>query len=167
MGRSGPLPAPDFRALFEAAPGAYLAVSADLTIAAVSDAYVRATKIERATLVGRNVVEVFPEKAFLASDEHLRQAQELAAVGRLAGSLAHDFNNLLTGILGYSELLLHELPEGKSSWTTVREILRAARRAADLTRELLAVSRQQTLAPPPASPASRREDRDVLDAGAQ
>ncbi|HTS03399.1 MAG TPA: ATP-binding protein, partial [Thermoanaerobaculia bacterium] len=66
----------------------------------------------------------------------------MEAVGQLAGGIAHDFNNLLTAILGYAQLL-SERPLGEAALAEVAEIVRAAERAASLTRQLLAFSRQQ------------------------
>jgi nitrogen-specific signal transduction histidine kinase len=71
-----------------------------------------------------------------------RQASRMEAVGQLAGGIAHDFNNLLTAILGYAQLL-SERPLGEAALAEVAEIDRAAERAASLTRQLLAFSRQQ------------------------
>ncbi|HEV2290311.1 MAG TPA: PAS domain S-box protein [Gemmatimonadales bacterium] len=80
-------------------------------------------------------------------EAQLRQAQRMESVGRLSGGIAHDFNNLLTAILGSAELLRSTLPEGSPELEEVNEIEKASRRAADLTRQLLAFSRQQMLAP--------------------
>jgi CheY-like chemotaxis protein len=71
----------------------------------------------------------------------------MEAAGRLAGGIAHDFNNLLTAILGTAEILLSHLPPGDGFRDDVEEIKRAATRAANLTRQLLAFSRRQVLQP--------------------
>jgi two-component system, cell cycle sensor histidine kinase and response regulator CckA len=80
-------------------------------------------------------------------EEQFRQAQKMEAVGRLSGGIAHDFNNILGVIIGYGEILEERLETGNSLRPCADEILQAGRRAATLTRQLLAFSRQQVLAP--------------------
>ncbi len=82
------------------------------------------------------------EAALAVSEQQLRHAQKLEAMGRLAGGISHDFNNLLSVILSYSEMLIEDLPPGRVL-DDMREILEAARRAGELTKQLLVFSRQQ------------------------
>jgi PAS domain S-box-containing protein len=89
------------------------------------------------------------EEALRQRDEQLRQAQKMEAVGRMAGGIAHDFSNVLTVITGASERLRDALEVDTPQRRDVDTILKNCARAASLTRQLLAFSRQQTLAPRP------------------
>jgi two-component system cell cycle sensor histidine kinase/response regulator CckA len=90
-----------------------------------------------------------------ASEVQLRHAQKMEAVGRLAGGIAHDFNNLLLAIRGYGELALKGMASGEDTASAdVEEMLGAAHKAAELTKQLLALSRKQVMNP------------EVLDLGA-
>jgi len=93
--------------------------------------------------VGLQAVDV---TAALAIEEQLREAQKMEAVGRLAGGVAHDFNNSLTAIGGFASLIASTTQEVETR-ESAATILQASRRAADLTRELLAYSRRSLLKP--------------------
>jgi len=87
------------------------------------------------------IVEDITERRVL--EEQLRQAQKMEAVGQLAGGVAHDFNNLLTAVLASNELLAASLPAGAPAREDAEAVRSAAKRGADLARQLLAFSRQQ------------------------
>ena len=110
-----------------------------------------ALSIDNARLLKSAVHELaereLAEQALRKAEEQLRHAQKMEAVGRLAGSVAHDFNNQLSVILGYSISALEELKEQDPIREEISEIVRAGERASDLTRQLLAFSRQQVLTP--------------------
>ena len=80
-------------------------------------------------------------------ENQLRQAQKMEAVGRLAGGVAHDFNNMLSVILGNSEMALEQMDLDQPLKANLQEIKKAALRSADITRQLLAYARKQTIAP--------------------
>jgi two-component system cell cycle sensor histidine kinase/response regulator CckA len=77
----------------------------------------------------------------------IAQASKMQAVGQLAGGVAHDFNNVLTAIIGYCDLMLMRHTPGDSDYDDIQQIKANSNRAASLTRQLLAFSRQQTLRP--------------------
>ncbi|MBJ6724572.1 hybrid sensor histidine kinase/response regulator [Geomesophilobacter sediminis] len=82
-------------------------------------------------------------------EEQLRQSQKLESIGRLAGGVAHDFNNMLSVIVGYAQLSLLKLPEDDPYHEVFQQILKAAERSSEITRQLLAFSRKEVIAPRP------------------
>jgi len=98
-------------------------------------------KVEKLVIVNRDITD---RKRL---EEQFRQAQKMEAVGQLSGGIAHDFNNLLGVIIGYGEILQEGLAADHPLRSSADEILNAGRRAAALTRQLLAFSRQQVLEP--------------------
>lgn len=87
------------------------------------------------------------ERALARSEEQLRQAQKMEAIGTFAGGISHDFNNLLTGMLGYCDLLLAQLNPSTEAYSDVNEIRALAVRGTELSRQILAVSRKAVLQP--------------------
>ena len=80
-------------------------------------------------------------------ERQLVQAQKMESVGRLAGGVAHDYNNVLSVIVGYSELSLDLVNQDDPIYENLKEILKAAKKSADISRQLLAFARQQTINP--------------------
>jgi PAS domain S-box-containing protein len=87
------------------------------------------------------------EKTQKKLESQLYQAQKIESVGRLAGGIAHDYNNMLSVIVGYSELALERLDPADKLYGDLLEIRKAAVRSTDITRQLLAFARKQTIAP--------------------
>ncbi len=87
------------------------------------------------------------ENEKLKLQEQLSQSQKMESVGRLAGGVAHDFNNMLSVIIGHAELALAIIKPHDVLYTSIKEIDNAAKRSADLTRQLLAFARKQTISP--------------------
>ncbi|RYE94460.1 MAG: response regulator [Myxococcales bacterium] len=97
--------------------------------------------------INRDVTaQVHAQQALARSEEHLRQSQKMQSLGALAGGVAHDFNNLLTVIVASSDLVLRHLPADSRERPHIDDVLQAGRRAATLTRQLLAFGRRQQLA---------------------
>src|ERR1700704_129765 len=105
-------------------------------------------KAKKLVAVSRDITErKHAEEALRQREEQLRQAQKMEAVGRLSGGIAHDFNNLLGVIIGYSEDIELRVAKGDPLRKSAMEIRKAGQRAAALTQQLLAFSRQQVLKP--------------------
>jgi two-component system cell cycle sensor histidine kinase/response regulator CckA len=80
-------------------------------------------------------------------EEQLRRAERMQAAGKLAGGVAHEVNNMMTGVIGFSEFVLRTLDPDDPRRSDMEEVIRAGSRAADVTRQLLAFTRQQYLQP--------------------
>ncbi len=100
-----------------------------------------------AWLIGSLVEAKQSEEERVRLEDQFRQSQKLEAIGRLAGGVAHDFNNILQAIIGYSELLLEKLPQSGETHEFAREIIEEGNRATNLTRQLLAFARKQSIDP--------------------
>ncbi len=105
-------------------------------------------EIEGLVLVNRDITErKQAEEALRQKEEQFRQVQKMEAVGRLSGGIAHDFNNLLCVIIGYADQLETDPLDSDKLRENAEQIRKAGQRAATLTRQLLAFSRQQVLQP--------------------
>jgi two-component system, cell cycle sensor histidine kinase and response regulator CckA len=112
---------------------------------------------QRVGLVSAELIDIARQKCAIAVfkditernllERQLRQAQKMEAVGQLSGGIAHDFNNLLGVILGYSDILQTQLEPNSKAYRNAEQIKKAGQRAASLTRQLLAFSRQQVMEP--------------------
>lgn len=116
----------------------------------INVSYFRNEAGERTGFIGliRDISErVRAEKSQKIMELQLHQAQKMESVGRLAGGVAHDYNNMLTVITGYAEMALSELDPTDKLYHDLQEIHKAAVRSTDITRQLLAFARKQTIAP--------------------
>jgi PAS domain S-box-containing protein len=116
-------------------------ITVDLSVAVTMDD-------EGKVLGHRGIVHDMTERKRL--EHQFLQAQKMESIGLLAGGVAHDFNNLLTAITGYGQLLQDSIPAADEfSQESIEQVLKAAERAAELTRSLLAFSRKQVICPMP------------------
>jgi PAS domain S-box-containing protein len=92
---------------------------------------------------------VSAEKVRADLESHLWQIQKMEAIGTLAGGIAHDFNNILTGIMGYSEMALMDLPQNSEAKTCVELVIKGGHRARELVRQILTFSRRSEASPKP------------------
>ncbi len=104
--------------------------------------------LQRVAGIAEDITKRKQDEAYKETlQKQLLQAQKMESIGRLAGGVAHDFNNMLGVILGYAELALEQASDNAALHESLREIQRAAGRSADITRQLLAFARKQTIDP--------------------
>ena len=98
--------------------------------------------------IGRDITErKKAEEEKIKLESQLQQAQKMEAIGQLAGGVAHDFNNMLGVIIGHAEMAMENVDQSQPLYANLEEIRKAATRSADITRQLLAFARKQTVAP--------------------
>ncbi|MEE4135534.1 MAG: cache domain-containing protein, partial [Desulforhopalus sp.] len=107
------------------------------------EGHIRGIRTAIQDITGRKQAEAEREKL----QAQLTQAQKIESVGRLAGGVAHDFNNMLGVILGHTEMALTQIDPSAPLYSSLQAVQQAAQRSADLTRQLLAFARKQTVAP--------------------
>ncbi len=96
---------------------------------------------------GTNIVSLVDLTESKQLERQLIQAQKMESVGRLAGGVAHDFNNMLSVIIGNTEMAMKKLDRSEPLYKILQDVLNAGMRSADLTRQLLAFARKQTVSP--------------------
>jgi two-component system cell cycle sensor histidine kinase/response regulator CckA len=119
-----------------------------IPVEVISTPILRDKRISEIMIVARDITERRQAEAERARlEDQIHQAQKLESIGRLAGGVAHDFNNMLSVILGRTEIAVLQMSPNDPLFTTLDEIRRAAERSTDLTRQLLAFARKQTISP--------------------
>jgi two-component system, cell cycle sensor histidine kinase and response regulator CckA len=107
------------------------------------DGQLRATLAAISYQIGQFVIRVQAQESLREAEQDLQQAKKMDAIGRLVGGVVHDFNNVLTVILGYGEMAIEELGGDASKQELLAEMINAGKRAAGLTRQLLAFCRKE------------------------
>ena len=129
-------------------PGRRMNVPIELSLLSVTGSEImvqmHARRFKHTDTIALHFIDLTEQKQL---EEQFTQSQKMQAVGQLAGGVAHDFNNLLTAIIGFSDLLLLRHKPGDPSFGDIMQIKQNSNRAANLVRQLLAFSRQQTLRP--------------------